>query len=231
VVVEGQELLLTQAHGDKRVVRETQDREKARSASRNGLREELKDIGIKAVIHMHTVRWGQPRAVWVQHTRVETVRVSGGKGSSISPRGGRGVLNSWKERSDEFDHVGVVEPVVSRGVSTGSGDGIKVGRGGVVTKCGASVEDTEVALTAGVHPYQVGVIFQLTKGAADIVVADVDFQPRVRHSEVVQPNHKLHFCTGEGEGRFGAFVGPIVDGKAPNKGAEGAVENWSRVLE
>jgi len=159
VVVEGQELLLTQAHGDKRVVRETQDGEKARSASRNGLREELQDISIKAVIHMHAVRWGQPGAVWVQHTGVETVRVSGSKGSNISPRRGRDVLNGWKEGSDAFDHGGVVEPVISRGVSAGSGDGVKVGWGSVVAKCGASVEDTEVALPAGVHPYQVGMIF------------------------------------------------------------------------
>jgi len=108
VIVEGQELLLTQAHGDKRVIRETQDGEKARSTSRNRCREELQDIGIKAVVHMHTVRWGQPGAVGVQHTGVEAVRVSGSEGSNLGPRRGRCVLNGGTEEADEFDHLGVV---------------------------------------------------------------------------------------------------------------------------
>jgi len=108
VVVEGQELLLTQAHGDKRVVRETQDGEKARSASRNRLREEFQDIGIEAIVHMHTVRWGQPGAVRVQNTGVETVSVSGSKSSNISPRRGRGVLDGWEKGLDEIDHSRVV---------------------------------------------------------------------------------------------------------------------------
>jgi len=141
------------------------------------------------------------------------------------------VLNGGKEGADKFDHIGVVEPVISRRVSASSGHGVKVGGGSVVAKRGTRVEDTEVALPAGVHPYQIGMIFELTKGAADIVVTNVDFQPRICHSEVIQPNHELHFGTSEGEWRFRAFVGPVVDGEAPDEGAEGAVKNWSWILE
>jgi len=126
VIVEGQELLLTQAHGDKRVIRETQNGEKARSAGRDRCWEELQDICIKAVVHMHTVRWGQPGAVGVQHARVVAVRISGGEGSYLGPRQGRGVLDGGKERADEFDHLGVVEPVIARGVGASSGHGVKV---------------------------------------------------------------------------------------------------------
>jgi len=87
----------------------------------------------------------------VQHAWVEAVRVSGGEGSYLSPRWGRGVLDGGKKRADEFDHLWVVEPVIAREIVASSGHGVKVGWGGVVTKCGASVEDTEVALPAGVH--------------------------------------------------------------------------------
>jgi len=77
-----------------------------------------------------------------------------------------------------------------------------------------------VALPAGVHSNQVGMIFELTKSATDIVITNVDFQPWMRHSEVVQLDHELHLCTGESEWWLGAFVGPIVDGKAPDEGTE-----------
>jgi len=91
--------------------------------------------------------------------------------------------------------------------------------------------DTKVALPAGVHAYQVWMTFDLAESAANIVITNVDLQPWIRNSEVVQPDHKLHFGPGKSEGGLGTFVGPIVDGKAPNLRAEGAIEDWSQVFE
>jgi len=167
----------------------------------------------------------------VQHAGVETVGVSRGEGSNLGPRRGRGVLNGGEERADEFDHLWVVEPVIARGIAASLGHGVKVGWGGVVPKCGASIENTQVALSAGVHSYQVGMIFDLAESAANIVITNVDFQPWTRNSEVIQPDHELHFSTGESEWGLGTFVCPIVDGKAPNLRAEGAVEDWSWIFE
>jgi len=133
--------------------------------------------------------------------------------------------------TDEFDHLWVVEPVIARGTAASSGHGVKVGWGGVVTKCGANVENTEVALPACVHSYQVGMTFDLAESTANIVITNVDLQPWTRNSEVIQPDHELHFGTGESEWWLGTFVGPIVDGKAPNLRAEGAVEDWSWIFE
>jgi len=167
----------------------------------------------------------------VQHTGVEAVRVSWGEGSNLGPRRGRGVLNGREEWTDEFHHLWIVEPVIMGGIAASSGHRVKVRWGCVVTKCGARIEDTKVALPACVHADQVWMIFDLAESAANIVITNVDLQPWIRDSEVVQPNHKLHFRPGEGEGGFSTFGGPIVDGEAPDLGAEGAIEDWSRVFE
>jgi gentisate 1,2-dioxygenase len=112
----------------------------------------------------------------------------------------------------------------------GPSNRVEVGGGSVVPKSGTSVEDTKPTLGAGMHSHEIGMVFDLAKGAADIVITDVNFLGGIGDAQVVQPNHEFQLSTGKGERWFSTFGSPVVDGKTPGLGTEGAVKNGPRVF-
>ena len=92
-----------------------------------------------------------------------------------------------------MDDTRVVEPQILHQVSTGKGDGVKVGWRSVVSKGGAGVEDPVATLLAGMHGHTVGVVFVVLESSPNIVIRSEYLRMWVGDSQVVEPDHEVGF--------------------------------------
>ena len=112
----------------------------------------------------------------------------------------------------------------------GEGDRVEIRWGSVVTKSATSIKDAQATHEAGMKANQVGMVFEPAKGTTDIIVTKEDIRSRICDSEVIKPLHEKQFGRGKSERGLGKLGSPIVDGKAPDFRAEGAVEDGAGVL-
>jgi hypothetical protein len=109
--------------------------------------------------------------------------------------------------------------------------GVEIRRGCIVAKSPSSIEDTMTTLQTRVKGDQVRVALQKVEGTADVVISDVQFLIRVVNTEIVKPNHKLHFRSGKGQRGLLGLLSPIIDGEAPRVGVKATVDDRVRALE